>query len=512
MKILLINPALPGRSSDNPAHFLQSVIADERDRINRNLFERHTRPRYAELGIVKTFYDYPGYTASLGLLSLAAVLRRAGHQVDYVQLSRANSSANDCGLDVATTVTRAGAYELVGITALCTNIDVALGVLSAIKSHHGDRVYTVIGGPEVSEADGELGDMSGVDYLVKGEGELIFPELVGRLERGESVADLAGIRYRTDAGLLDNPGFHKLSTDELQQIPAPAYDLIGDDPNTQIYAQFARGCDFRCRFCSEGPGTRYFSQAQMEASLRALESYRSANLVFVIDDNFGGPTSKAFLEDFERAVAGSQTSNFFYVQTRVKGLTEDKLERYYESRVINYFFGIESTSDHVLKVSNKHTTWDEILTGLRIVRDFFAHKGFALPPYRCNFIQGLPGESTEISFENLARRQKLLDEGLMVTVHDNIFHPVPGSVFYERPRKYGIQLPRSFRTGLRWALPNYEGTAMSRTALFLHHLQMRQLVNDALIERHGLGDVARATRARLAGDRDTDIDNELERC
>ena len=53
--------------------------------------------------------------------------------------------------------------------------------------------------------------------------------------------------------------------------------------------------------------------------------------------------------------------------------------------------------------------------------------------------------------------------------------------------------------------------SMSRTALFLYHLQMRQMVNDALVERFGLGEIAQRWRRRL-GRSQPRVPEDMERC
>ena len=280
-------------------------------------------------------------------------------------------------------------------------------------------------------------------------------------------------------------------------MPYNSMKVKGKKKFSRYYIECARGCNYNCFFCSEHPRIRYFTSRQIETNLRILEKYRKRNLIFVIDSNF--ISSSEFLEYFEKAVELSGTTNFFYVQTRIEGVNNVTLQRLYQAHVVNYFFGIENTSDRVLKASNKRNTWEAILKGLRVVYDFFTERGYEVPPYRANFIQGLPGEDNTQGALNLERRRYLLANKLMTIVHDNIFQPTPGSVFHTYPHKYGLKLPAGYRTTERWALPEYEfqDACMSQVSLFLYHLQMRQTVNDILITRFGLDRIKKAVQMTL---------------
>lgn len=479
-RILFINPALPDRNVDHPINYLDTIIANERDMIEQSVFKQYIWPKYKALGIEKTFRHYSKYTASLGLLSLAAVLRKNGHEVGYVQIRSDGSNLGDI-------IEQAAHYHIVGATAICTTIQQALDILSGIKAKYAHKITTILGGPHISHLKwNEIGNMDGIDMLVRGEGEIAINKIASDPTSTDQLNTIEGLEFRNGEQIIKTTDLTRISEQALQKLPVPAYDLIPEPESTQFYIENARGCNHNCFFCSEHPKIRYFTTRQIETNLLTLEKYRSKNLIFVIDNNF--ISSDAFLHHFEKAVKQSGITNYFYVQTRIESVNMATLKRLYNSHVINYFFGIENTSDQVLKTSNKRITWDDILKGLQAAYDFYTETGYEVPPYRANFIQGLPGEDSVQSLLNMKRRRYLLDNRLITVVHDNIFQPTPGSLFYKNPDKYGLKIPAGYRTSIRWAMPEYEVKApgMSRISLFLYHLQMRQAVNDVLISRFGL--------------------------
>lgn len=490
--VLLVNPTLPNRRSKHPANYLDSIIAFERGLIDRFIFDRLLWDHYQSLGIERTFHQYPEQTASLGLLYLAAVLQEAGHQVDYVQITPDESN-------VPAIIEQARQYDIVGATAICTTIHQSLNLLASIKEKHGHRVTTVIGGPHVSNLDWDnIGDMAGVDILVRGEGEIPILRIAENPTSFSNLSRIDGIVYRRGSEILRNEGFNLLSEQHLQQLPVPAFGLIPDLSNTQIYVQFSRGCTHRCFFCCENNEVRYFTGSQMAETLVALETVRQRNLIFVVDSTF--TNTPLFVGTFEKAVRHSGTTNYFNVQTRIDNLRSDMLHRLYKAHIVNYFFGIENTSDQVLHTANKKLTWDDIVQGFQKARAFYVNElGYEIVPCRANFIQGLPGEDVKQQSINLERRRYLLEHGLILQVNDSIYQPTPGSVFFENRKRYGLSLPETYETALRGSLPAYgfQDTSAGQMAIFLYHLEMRQTANDCLVDRFELHDIRSTTEAFL---------------
>src|SRR5204863_1465351 len=93
-----------------------------------------------------------------------------------------------------------------------------------------------------------------IDYIVRGEGERTFSELLRVLEGSGKVDNVPGLSYRSAAGFVRNPdrSIVRLASDPLR-LPNRAarvlsgYTLVGRQVDV---VETSRGCTYDCSFCS----------------------------------------------------------------------------------------------------------------------------------------------------------------------------------------------------------------------------------------------------------------------
>jgi len=112
------------------------------------------------------------------------------------------------------------------------------------------------------------------DYVVVGEGEQVWPEVVAAAERGVAAARFDG----RAAGPVD-----------LATLPTPRYDLIAGRPYSRFTVQTSRGCPWRCEFCASSVmlQQRYRRRpvAQIVRDLDAIERVQPGAFIEFADDN-----------------------------------------------------------------------------------------------------------------------------------------------------------------------------------------------------------------------------------
>src|SRR3972149_5681409 len=147
MKVLLINPPSENELiGNNP-----SIIEEER-----------------------------GYNPPLGILYIAGYL---GKYTDF-DVEVLDTQAEEIGYERLKDVISAKLPDIVGITAMTFTLIDVIQVINLVKSIH-PNIKVVLGGPHVHIYPEETIMLPGVDFLVLGEGEVTFKELVENIDNPE---------------------------------------------------------------------------------------------------------------------------------------------------------------------------------------------------------------------------------------------------------------------------------------------------------------------------------------
>jgi radical SAM superfamily enzyme YgiQ (UPF0313 family) len=146
--------------------------------------------------------------------------------------------------------------DVVGVSAIFTSVALVSHDLCARVKARWPEVVTVMGGTHPSIAQRETLTHDGaVDYVVWGEGERAFVDLLAALGRGERRPAIPGVCFvgADGAVVLQPPGF----IEDIDTIPFPAFDLLPMERyfNTAAEGRIvkmitSRGCTYNCSFCS----------------------------------------------------------------------------------------------------------------------------------------------------------------------------------------------------------------------------------------------------------------------
>ncbi len=180
--------------------------------------------------------------------------------------------------------------EVVGLSIMTFQRRTAIRIIDLVRTVKPD-VKVVVGGYDPSLAPEAYAETS-VDYIVRGEGEVTFRELLRARERGESLDQLCGLSYRHADRWFHNPDrpVHRLEDDEIRLPDRGArvlngYTLLGRPVDV---IETSRGCTYDCSFCSiiEMRG-RNFHTYSFERVLDDIRDARDhgARTMFLVDDN-----------------------------------------------------------------------------------------------------------------------------------------------------------------------------------------------------------------------------------
>jgi anaerobic magnesium-protoporphyrin IX monomethyl ester cyclase len=261
------------------------------------------------------------------------------------------------------------APDVVGLSVMTFQRPTALRLARFIHALRPGCVI-VAGGYDPSLAPDAYEPASDVTFLVRGEGEQTFCELLRALEHGGSTDHIPGLSRRTSDGWAHNPerAVLRLASNPLR-LPNRAaralsgYTLLGRQVDV---VETSRGCTFDCSFCSiiEMRG-RNFHGYPIERVLADIADSRSrgARAIFLVDDNITLDIQR--FETLCRAIADSGFNDIDYlVQAMTAPLAEHgaRLAPLMRRAGFRYvFLGIENILDDdlvFLKASAKNAWRD----------------------------------------------------------------------------------------------------------------------------------------------------------
>src|SRR5262245_45692565 len=252
---------------------------------------------------------------------------------------------------------REQAPDVVGLSVMTFQRRTALRLIRLVRElRPGVRV--VVGGYDPSLAPEAYTDpATGVDFIVRGEGEPTFRALVRALEAGAGFDGIAGLSYRHDGTVLHNPdrAVNGLDGGEIRPPNRAArvlegYTLLGRQVDV---VETSRGCTFDCSFCSiiemRGRNFHTFDFARVLADIRDARA-RGARAVFLVDDNITLNVRR--FEALCRAILDAGLDDIAYVvQAMTSAIADhgDRLAPLMRRAGFRYvFLGIENILDEDL--------------------------------------------------------------------------------------------------------------------------------------------------------------------
>jgi radical SAM superfamily enzyme YgiQ (UPF0313 family) len=246
--------------------------------------------------------------------------------------------------------------DVVGLSVMTFQRLTARRVVALVRAEC-PSARIVVGGydpslaPEVWEVAG-----SGVDAVVRGEGDLTFCELLRAWEGQGDVADIAGLSYRCGDAFVRNaprPVSH-LGGDVRPPNRAArvleGYTILGRQVDV---VETSRGCTYDCSFCSivemRGRNFHTWSFDRVVADVRDAYAH-GARAIFLVDDNI--TLNVARFKGLCQAIIDAGLTDVDYI---VQGMTSafaasgDELGELMRRAGFRYvFLGIENVLDQDL--------------------------------------------------------------------------------------------------------------------------------------------------------------------
>lgn len=235
--------------------------------------------------------------------------------------------------------------------------------LAALVGRHNRNIVTVLGGyhPTLTyESIGESEEAGLFDFIVRGEGEATFRQLVGKLQdKDYDFSEVLGLSWRQNGAFVHNPPGPLLDLGSIE-LPDRTARLVRPTKNrrrTVDLVETSRGCTLPCTFCCI---TKMYGQSFREFPIdRVLEDIRrakanGAEAVFFVDDNITLNVPRIY-ELCEAITKAKLNGLRYYVQATSAGMAS-KPELAWAMKAAGFysvFLGIESATEENLRLFKK---------------------------------------------------------------------------------------------------------------------------------------------------------------
>lgn len=290
----------------------------------------------------------------------------------------------------------------------------------------------VVGGPEVGPiAEEVLGHRPFVDYVVRGEGEETFAELLREFSLGKDGRYVDGVTLRRDGAIHSTPDRPLIA--DLDSIPSPYLSGVMVPVEGATYLETYRGCPHRCAYCFEGKGygrIREFSHRRVEAEIELLTAGHIGSFSF-IDPVFNlTPDRLRWLSD-TLAAAASGGIRLHTVEVDIERIGPVEAALLVRAGVGSVETGPQTIGPAGLAACEREYDPVRFAAGVAALRAV----GVSV---ECDLIVGLPGDDAY----TFVAGQRLLWELDPGAIQSSTLHVLPGTELWDHADAHGLVFDR----------------------------------------------------------------------
>ena len=335
-------------------------------------------------------------------------------------------------------------YDIIGFTSTFEQNLASLALAREIKERWPQKI-TVFGGANCEGVMGRelLRQFSWIDFVVSGEGDLTFPELVKRLSQGLPL-DRLGALFARELTAIVSPEPRRVM--DMDRLPDPDYtdyfaalkeSSVGRQLNPALLIETARGCWWgaksHCTFCGLNGENMAFRAKSAERVIGELERQLQRHGIprFLAVDNI---ISYQYFQTLLPRLREQQLGVSLFYETKAN-LRREQVRLLRDAGVLAIQPGIESLSSRVLHLMRKGVSGIQNVYLLKLCREYGVEVAW-------NLLFGFPGENRE-DYDAMAEGMRALyhlkPPGAVAQIRLDRFSP-----YFDHAEEMGLKRIRPF--------------------------------------------------------------------
>ncbi|TAL56403.1 MAG: radical SAM protein [Nanoarchaeota archaeon] len=315
--------------------------------------------------------------------------------------------------------------DMLAFSSYVWNLKICLEMAALVKSQN-QKITTVFGGPGATFTATYLLDRyQGVDYVIRGEGEKAFVELLHAMMKGEKIDGIKSLSWKHDGKIIETP--NRPGIENLDEVPSPYLSGVLE-PKNDIIIETHRGCIFKCGYCQEArgyPGIRPFSVRRVEQEIEWAETRGVKRISFVNSIYNINPKRT---EELSLMLAKHKSGIQFSIDTFAMLINERTADLYEKAGIYGTDIGLQSTNRQA--IINMKRPWIEP-EKFREMHKMLKDRGIRTS---IHLILGLPGDNFETFKKSYAYTESI--EPTTISVFRLLV--LPGTPFYQERKKFSL--------------------------------------------------------------------------
>ncbi|MBI5148599.1 B12-binding domain-containing radical SAM protein [Candidatus Pacearchaeota archaeon] len=322
---------------------------------------------------------------------------------------------------------------VIGLGGVSVDFGVTLKCAELVKWYNKECIV-IVGGPHASIMPEDALKNGNIDYVITGEGEVSFTELLTRINNGRKPKERLVKCKRIELDKLEFADRELYPYKEiLKNLRVPNLT----PPTVTILV--ARGCMYNCSFCKPGEDYIFGSKVRTRSpknvinELIKLREKYNFNSIMIHDDNL--LQDREWIKEFCKLYKENDFDQEISCQARADLIckNEDLIKLFAETGLKMLLIGFESGNQRILNFLRKGTTVEQNIKAASICKKY----GIKI---WANYMFGVPTETREEVLDTVRMIRKIKPEHYSPA----FFTPHPGSDLFDYCKENSISLIKDY--------------------------------------------------------------------